>query len=158
MVMVMDFNQIHCDHFDSLRWKCWIHDLQRRFSFGTRDQAWSLKSFCVAEVLLKYKIGQRKLLTQISEGGRRVCPSLALSSVAPLCQTLCNPMDCSTPGLPVHQQLQEFTQTRVHWVGDTMQPSHPLSSSSPPVLNLSQHQSLFQWVSSLHQVATILEF
>ena len=68
------------------------------------------------------------------------------------------PMDCSTPGLPVHHQLLEFTQTHVHWVGDAIQPSHPLSSPSPPALNPSQHQGLFQWVSSSHQVAKVLEF
>ena len=79
------------------------------------------------------------------------------SSVAQLCPTLCNPMDHSTPGLPVHHQLPEFTQTHVHWVGDAIQPSHPLLSPSP-ALNLSQHQGLFQWVSSLHQVAQVLEF
>ena len=62
------------------------------------------------------------------------------------CPTLCDPMDCSTPDLPVHQQLPEFTQTHVHWVGDATPPSHPLSSPSPPVLNLSQHEGLFQWV------------
>ena len=80
------------------------------------------------------------------------------SSVAQLCPTLCNPMDCSTPGLPDYHQLSEFTQTHVHWVGDAIQPSHPLSSPSPPALNLSQHQGLFQWVSSSHQVAKVLEF
>ena len=71
-----------------------------------------------------------------------------LSSVAQSCPTLCNPMSRSTPGLPVHHQLPESTQTHVHWVGDAIQPSHPLSSPFPPVLNLSQHQGLFQWVSS----------
>ena len=70
------------------------------------------------------------------------------SSVTQSCPTLCDPMDCSTPGLPVHHQLPEFTQTHVHWVGDAIQPSHPLSSPSP-AFNLSQHQSLFQW-SVLH--------
>ena len=70
---------------------------------------------------------------------------------------LCDPMDCSTPGLPVHYQLPEFTQTHVHWVGDAIQPSHPLSSPSP-AFNLSQHQGLFKWVSSSHQVAKVLEF
>ena len=67
-------------------------------------------------------------------------------------------MKCSTPGLPVHHQLPESTQTHVHWVGDAIQPSHPLSSPSAPALNLSQHQGLFKWVSSSHQVAKILEF
>ena len=67
-------------------------------------------------------------------------------------------MDCSTPGLPVHYQLQELTQTHFHWISDAIQPSHPLSSPSPPAFNLSQHWGLFQWVSSSHQVAKVLEF
>ena len=66
-------------------------------------------------------------------------------------------MDCSMPGFPVQQQLLEFAQTHVHWVGDAIQPSHPLLSPSPPVLNLSQHQDLFQWVNSSHQVAEVLD-
>ena len=70
----------------------------------------------------------------------------------------CDPMDCSTPGFPVHHQLPELTQTHVHWVGDAIQPSHPLSSPSPPTFNWSQHQGLFQWVSSSHQMAKVLEF
>ena len=69
---------------------------------------------------------------------------LQFSSVAQSCPTLCNPMNRSTPGLPVHHHLMEFTQTHIHRVGDAIQPSHPLSSSSPPAPNLSQHQSLFQ--------------
>ena len=84
--------------------------------------------------------------------------SVWFSSVAQSCPTLCDPMNRSTPSLPVHHQLPESTQTHVHWVGDAIQPSHPLSSPSPPALNLSQHQSLFQWVSSSHQVAKVLEF
>ena len=80
------------------------------------------------------------------------------SSVAQSCPTLCNPMDCSTWGLPVHHQPLEVTQTHVHWVGDAIQPSHPLSSPSSPALNPSQHQGLFKWASSSHQVAKVLEF
>ena len=80
------------------------------------------------------------------------------NSVTQSCPTLCNPMNCSTPGLPVHHQLPESTQTHVHWVGDAIQPSHSLSSLSPPALNLSQHQGLFKWVSSSNQVAQVLEF
>ena len=80
------------------------------------------------------------------------------SSVAHLCLTLWDPMDCSTPGFPVHHRLPESTQTHVHWTSDAILPSHPLSSPSPPAFNLSQHQSLFQWVSSSHQVAKGLEF
>jgi len=81
-----------------------------------------------------------------------------ISSVSQLCLTPCDPMNRSTPGLPVHHQHLEFTQTHVHRVGDAIQPSHPLSSPSPPALNLSQHQGLFQWISSSHQVAKVLEF
>ena len=79
------------------------------------------------------------------------------SSVIQSCLTLCEPMNRSTPGLPVYHQLPEFTQTQVHRVSDAIQPSHPLSSPSPPAPNPSQHQSLFQWVNSLHEVAKVLE-
>ena len=78
------------------------------------------------------------------------------SSVTQLCPTLCDPMNCSMPGLPVHHQLPKLTQTHVHRVGDAIQPSHPLSSPSPPAPNPSQHQSLFQWVNSSHQMAKVL--
>ena len=84
--------------------------------------------------------------------------SVQFSSVAQSYPTLCDPMNCSTPGLPVHHQLPESTQTHVHWVSDAIQPSHPLLSPSHPALKLSQHQGLFQWVSSSHQVAKVLEF
>ena len=83
---------------------------------------------------------------------------MQFSSITQLWLTLCNPMDCSTPGLPVHHQLPEFIQTHVHWVGGAIQPSHPLLSPSPPTFNLSQHQGLFKWVNSSHQVAKVLEF
>ena len=83
--------------------------------------------------------------------------SVHFSLVAQSCLTLCGSKDYSTPGLPVHHQLPEFTQNHVHWVGDAVQPLHPLSSTSPLAFNLSQHQGLFQWVSSSHQVATVLE-
>ena len=101
--------------------------------------------------------------------------SIQFSSVSQSCPTLCDPMNSSIPGLPVHHQLPEFTQTHVHRVSDAIQPSHPLSSPSPPAFNLSQpshplsspsppafnlsqHQGLFKWVSSSHQVAKVLEF
>ena len=76
--------------------------------------------------------------------GTMLYHSVQFSSVAHLCLTLCSPMNCSTPGLPVHHQLPEFTQTHVHRVSDAIQPSHPLLSPSPPALNLSQHQGLFK--------------
>ena len=84
--------------------------------------------------------------------------SVQFSSVAQSYPTLCDPMNRSMPGLPVHHQLPEFIQTHIHWVSDAIQPSHPLSSPSPPALNPSQHQSLFQWVNSSHEVAKVLEF
>ena len=85
-------------------------------------------------------------------------PSVQFSTVTQSYPTLCDPTDCSMPGIPVHHLLLKFTQTHVHWVGDAIQPSHPLSSPSSPTFNLSQHQGLFQWVSSLCQVAKVLEY
>ena len=84
--------------------------------------------------------------------------SVQFISVAQLCPTVCDPMHCSMPGFPVHHQLPELTQTHVHRVSNAIQPSHPLPSLSPPAFNLSQHQGLFHWVSSSHQVAKVLEF
>ena len=84
--------------------------------------------------------------------------SVQFSSVAQSCLTLCSPVECRTPGLPVHHQFPKFTQTHVHWVGDAIQQSHPLLSPYPPALNLSQHQGIFKWVSTSHQVAKVLEF
>ena len=84
--------------------------------------------------------------------------SVQFSSVAQSCPTLCNPMNRSTPGLPVHHQLPEFTQTHIYRVSEAIQPSHPLSSPSAPAPHPSQHQSLFQWVNSSREVAKVLEF
>ena len=93
------------------------------------------------------------LVTYISYWLELIC----CCSVAQLCPTLCNPMDCSTSGFPVLHYLLEFAQTHVCWVSDAIQPSHLLSPPSPPAVNLSQHQGLFQWVGFLHQVAKVLE-
>ena len=101
------------------------------------------------------------LLRHYNEWNNAICSHMdepQFSSVTQSCPTLCDPMNCSTPGLPVHHQLQETTKTHVHWVGDDIQPSHPLSSPSPPAFILFQHQGLFQWVSSSHQGAKVLEF
>ena len=84
--------------------------------------------------------------------------SVQFSSVTQSYPTLCDPMNHSTPGLPVHHQLPEFAQTHSHWVSDAIQPSHPLSSTFPPAPNPSQHQGLFQWVNSSHEVAKVLDF
>ena len=83
--------------------------------------------------------------------------SVQFSSVTELCPTLCDSTNCSTLGLPVHHQLPELTQTHAHRVGDAIQPSHPLSSPPPPAPNPSQHQDLFQWVNSSHELAKVLE-
>ena len=106
-----------------------------------------------ARILTKFEL--KKSASSVS--GNWNIRSVQFSSVAQTCPTLCNPMNCSTPGLPVYHQLLESTQTDVHWVHDAIQLSHPLSSPSP-ALNLSQHQGLFKWVSSPHPVAKVLEF
>ena len=112
------------------------------------------KIFTIVKILLSLNrwsfVLFQKLWVQFS--------SVQFSSVAQSCLTLCDPVNNSTPGLPVHHQLLEFTQTHVYWVGDAIQPSHPLSSPSPPAPNLSQHQGLFQWANSSHEVAKVLEF
>ena len=84
--------------------------------------------------------------------------SLQFSLLTQLCPTLWDPMNCSTPDLPIDHQLLEFTQTHVHWVGDAIQPSHPLLSPSPPAPNPSQHQGLLQWINFSHEVVKVLEF
>ena len=87
----------------------------------------------------------------------KVILRLCCFSVTQSCLTFCDPMDCSTLGFPVQHYLTKLAQTHVHWVGDAIQPSQPLSSPSPPAFSFSQHQGLFQWVSSSHQVAKVLE-
>ena len=111
--------------------------------------------------LLKLKILWKESIAEYLKQKNKAVPlvkikSVQFSSVTQSCPTLCNPMNRSIPGLPVHHQLPESTQTHVHWVGDAFQLSNPLSSPSPPALNLSQHQGLFQSVSSSHEVAKVL--
>ena len=116
------------------------------------------EGWCAA-VCESHKVGH-DLVTEQQLSIRKICLecSVQFGSVTQSCPTLCDPMDRSTPGLPVHHQLPEFTQTHIHRVGDAIQLSHPLSSPSPPAPNPSQHQSLFQWVNSSHEVAKVLEF
>ena len=99
-------------------------------------------------------------IQKLKKVGETIRPfsSVQFSSVAQSCPTLCDPMNRSTPGLPVHHRLLEFIHTHVHWVGDAIQPSHPLSSPFSPAPNPSQHQSPFQSVNSSHEVAKVLEF
>ena len=117
-------------------------------SSGIQDQAESMWPSCPGSPGLSQSFQGRLSTTQ---------ERLHFSSGTQSCPTLCDPMDCSTPGFPVHHQLLEFTQTHVYWISDAIQPSHPLSFLSPPTFNLSQHQGLFKWVSSLNEVAKILE-
>ena len=99
-----------------------------------------------------------KQITTLDKGSFYAwCLGIQFSSVAQLCLTVCDLMDRGMPGLPVHHQLQEFTQTHLHWVSDAIQPSHPLSSPSPFAFSLSQHQGLFKWVSTSHEVAKVLD-
>ena len=100
----------------------------------------------------------KQILYYLSHHRKSIISFSQFSSVTQSCQTIWHPMYCSTPVFPVHHQLRELAQTLVHWVSDAIQPSHPLSSPSLPGFNLSQHQCLFQWVSSLHQLAKVLEF
>ena len=124
--------------------------------WGLSDQKPEGRSWFILKARVKYNlwlpIGQRSQETRLAWEWSEDRGSL---SVTQLCLTLCNPMDTC---LPVHHQLPEFIQTLILWVGDAIQPSHPLLSPSPPAFNLSQHQGLFKWVSSSHQVAKVLEF
>ena len=125
---------------------------------------WTYKQELNCELLLLF---QFNVVTIHLDGSRKLkgeprlissVQSLQFSSVAQSCLTLHDPMNRSTPGLPVHHQQAGFTQTHIHRVSDAIQPSHPLSSPSLPAPNPSQHQSLFQWDNSLHEVAKVLEF
>ena len=117
---------------------------------------------CIAcEAPLSMGFSRQKLewiTVPFSRGSSQPRDQTQFSSVAQSCPTLCDPVNHSTPGLPVYHRLLEFTQTHAHRVGDAIQPSHPLSSPSPPALNPSQHQGLFQRVNSSHEVAKGLEF
>ena len=120
----------------------------------------SLSSFSPCHSLLG---GVMRIIPVVNErflvGGKAANATMSLPSVVQLlsCLTLCDPMNCSTTGFLVHHYLPEFAKTHVHLVSDAIQPSHPLLSPSP-AFSLSQHQGLFQWVSSSHQVAKVLEF
>ena len=102
--------------------------------------------------------GNSPNLRDFGKSFKDICRKFSSVQLTQSCPTLCDPMNCSTPGFPVHHQLPEFIQTHVHRVGDAIHPSHPLSFPSPPALNPSQHRSLFQWVNSSHEVAKVLEF
>ena len=119
---------------------CELPDVQARFrkGRGTRDQIANI--LWIIEKAREFQKNIHFCLTDYA----KAFDCVRFSSVTQSCPTLCDPMDCSTPGLPVHHLVPEFTQTHVHRVGDAIQPSHPLSSPFPPALNLSQHQGLFK--------------
>ena len=132
-------------------------DFRTSFSVSAKERKLSWEKLCwVCRLIREYFLNGQIFSPRIWD--LFLCTSVQSSSVAQSCMTLCDPMNHSTPGLPVHHQLLEFTQTHVHRVSDAIQPSHPLSSPSPPDPNPSQHQSLFQWVNSSHEVAKVLEF
>ena len=108
-------------------------------------------------LILNHRLPQYRLLENRISFFQITCSVCCCCSVANWCPIICDPMNCSTLVFPVLPYFPEFAQTHVHWVGDAIQPSHPLSSPSPTALNLSQHQGLFQWVSSSHQVARVSE-
>ena len=125
----------------------WVVIYVSKFSDGREVWERMDLSICMAELLC----GPPETITIL-------LISYQIRSVAQSCPTLCDPMNRTTPGLPVHHQLPEFTQTHLHRVSDAIQPPHPPSCPSPSAPNPSQHQSLFQWVNSLHEVAKVLEF
>ena len=137
----------------------WIYSTFHLSIYQLMD-IWVVSTFWLFCVMLPwafmYKFCVTTFFTSLGYVLECVC-EYQFSSFAQSCPTLCNPMDCSTPGLPVHHQLPELAQIHVHRASDVIQSSHPLSSPSPPAFNLSQHQGLFQGVSSLHKVAEGLE-
>ena len=131
----------------------------------TLTDLWILKNPCISGINPTWSWWMTLLMScwiQFASILLRIFASIfiSISSVQFLSrvQLFATPMDCRTPGLPVHHQLPELAQTHVHRVGDAIEPSHPLSSPSPPAFNLSQYQGLFQWVSSSHQVPKVLDF
>ena len=141
-----------CSGFFILPLRGWVGKLGYIAALGGEGEPTLLRISPVARIICLNSKSGHSLCFSASLLAVRLAPgtswvhfsSVQFSSVAQSCPTLCNPMNRSTPGLPVHHQLPEFTQTHVHQVGDTIQPSHPLSSPSPPAPNPSQHQSLFQ--------------
>ena len=149
-------------------WETWIWPLEERMATHSsilawripmERGAWSTPVYGVAESAMTERPSttQYRLKTGLPRGCRW-WSSAQFSSVSQSHLTLCDPADCSTPGLPVHPQLLGLAQTQVHWVSDAVQPSHPLSSPSPPSFNLSQQQGLFKWVNSSHQMPKYWSF
>ena len=123
-------------------------------SFWAAAAMWCHAMLCPPLQILTFLFPSNNLASHCGIPGKCYC----CCSDAKSCLTLCNPMDWSTPGFPILHHLLELAQTHVHWISDAIQPSRPLLPPSPPAPNLSQHQGLFQWAGSLHQVAKVLEF
>ena len=136
-------------NFLCLQTLLWENSFLLNFKFGWNKQKWKLFTGVTPHFLL---------IPILSNEVPDSFYSYQIRSVTQSCPIFCDPMIHSTPGLPVHHQLPEFTQTHDHRVSGAIQPSHPLSSPSPPAPNPSQHQSLFQWVNSSHEVAKVLDF
>ena len=134
----------------------WLTIPFSRGSFPPRDQ--TQVSCTAGRFFTIWATWNKLIMTCLYYYGIIQSSSVQFTSVAQSCPTPWDPVNCSTPGLPVHHQLPELIQTHVHWVSEAIQPDHPLSSPSPPAPNPSQHQSLFQWVNSSHEVAKVLEF
>ena len=149
MIFILIPGLVFANLLNQKLWNCrltiWVHKPSRWF--WSTEAHWSLRTIA-PEIQAKFTFYQAQVVRL----------NILISSVAQSCPTLCDPMNRSTPGLPIHPHLPEFTQTHVHRVRDAIQSSHPLLSPSPPAPNPSQHQSLFQWVNSSHEVAKVLEF
>ena len=128
------------------------HEIKRRLLLGRKVMTNLDSIFKIRDITLPTNVHLVKVMVFPV-----VVYGCASAKSLQLCPTLCDPMNRSTPGLPVHHQLPEITQTLVYRVGDAIQPSHPLLAPSPPTLNLSQHQGLFQWVCSSYHLAKVLE-
>ena len=134
---------------------CWWEHKTRREHYDLSLNFFISYAFSTLCLLKKEKAKYMSLTDQKKRTPPRQC--CCCCSLAKSCPTLCDPVDCSRPGFPVHHHLPEFAQIHVHWSSDALEPSHPLPPSHF-AFNLSQHQGLFQWVSSSHQVAKVLEF
>ena len=167
-VFVNKYTNIHI-HLGKTKWAMQVHPLliwwwhillkpeySMQMTIFMAESEEKLKGLLMKEKEESEKVGLKFSLRELKLW--HLVPSVQFSSVTQSCLTLCDQMNCSTPGLPVHHQLPEFTQTHIHWVGDAIQSSHPLSSPSPPAPNSSQHQCLLQCVNFSHEVAKVLEF
>ena len=131
--------------------------IRKQWYIYTMEYYSAIKKNIFESVLMRWMKLEPIIQSEVSQKEKHQY-SIRSDQISQSCLTLCDPMNRSTPGPPVHHQLPEFTQTHVHRVCDAIQPSHPLASPSPPAPNPSQHQSLFQWVNSSHEVAKVLEF